>query len=109
MELTTTIYSSEFKEQCISIMTGTWDFNVYFEKLKKHNLVNRLFFEAAVLNENYNEVIVDEEGTESAHARRRARAAAVAADSAAAAKKRARPRVPSQRARTPGRGSASAR
>ena len=43
--------------------TGTWDFNVYFEKLKKHNLVNRIFFEAAILNENYNEVIVDEEGT----------------------------------------------
>jgi len=61
MELKTVKYDRKYRTDCIELMGDTWNLNTYFKGLKKTNLVNELYFDGCLLDENYSEVIIDEE------------------------------------------------
>ncbi len=60
MELRSVEYQARFREQCVALISDTWNFNRLFPELKKDNLVNELFFDSALIGENSSQVIVDE-------------------------------------------------
>ena len=61
MDLRTTPYRDRYYQQCVDLMGDTWDFNRHFPQLRTPNLINELFFSAAIIGADHSEVIIDEE------------------------------------------------
>lgn len=59
--MTTATYHKELFDQCVALMSDTWDFNELFPQLEKANLINELFFREVLAGADYSEIILDED------------------------------------------------
>ena len=55
-------YHRSLNQQCVELMSDTWNFNALFPDHTKTNLINRLFFTEATILADYSQVIIDQTG-----------------------------------------------
>jgi len=55
-------YDKSYQDQCIELMSDTWNFNALFPLHTKPNIINRLFFTEATILADYSQMIIDQEG-----------------------------------------------
>lgn len=61
MSYRTSEYDDRYRQDCVDLMRNTWQFDRFFEGIRRENLANELFFDACLIDRTYAEVIVDEE------------------------------------------------
>ncbi len=62
MNYRTVPYDKSFRNQCVQLMSDTWNFNTLFPGHTKQNIINEMFFTEATILADYSEILINDQG-----------------------------------------------